>query len=159
MKSEGSGKHARGGTGAIWATLTAILVVEAILDVLLLPADEILIPAEAVGDVLYLAVVLAGTFASDRRTGRQIRSPRGAVGLRRSGRGIGGSGIAVVGFWAFFLAILGFQLWFAIHHPVLTILLFVFELGFDLVLLVVGIVLTAGYFLAPRADSGRQVGP
>lgn len=66
--------------------------------------------------------------------------------------------MSVVGFWAFFLVILVFQWWFAIHHPVLTILLFVFELGFDLILIAVGLVLTVGFFLAPRADSGRQVG-
>ncbi len=157
MATDGS-KHARSGTGAIWATLTTILVIEAILDIVLLPADEILVPAEAVGDVVFIGVSLLSTFASGKATGRQIGSRRGAAGLQRNRLGLGGSGVAVVGFWAFFLAILVFQWWFAVHHPVLTVLLFVFELGFDLLLLVVGIVLTAAFFLAPRADSGREVG-
>lgn len=157
MASDG-GKHARSGTGAIWATLTTILVIEAILDILLLPADEILVPAEAVGDVVFIAVSLLSAFVSGKGAGREIGSRRGVAGLRGNRRASGSSGIAVVGFWAFFLAILVFQWWFAVHHPVLTILLFVFELGFDLPLLVVGLVLTAGFFLAPRADSGREVG-
>ena len=152
------GKHARTGTGAIWATLTTILVIEAILDIVLLPADEVLVPAEVIGDVAFVAVSLVSAFVSNPRTGRQIGSRRGVAGLRRNRRALGGSGVPVVGFWAFFLVILVFQWWFAIHHPILTILLFVFELGFDLILLAVGIVLTAGFFLAPRADSGRQVG-
>ena len=159
MTTPPKGKHARGGTSAIWATLTMILVVEAILDVVLLPADEVLVPAEAIGDIAFIAVSLLSVLASSRGTGREIHSRRGAVGrLRRGRRGIGGSGIAVVGFWAFFLAILVFQWWFAIHHPILTVLLFVFELGFDLLLLVVGVILTAGFLLSPRHDSGREVG-
>ncbi len=159
MTTPAQGKHARGGTSAIWATLTTILVVEAILDILLLPADEVLVPAEAIGDVVFIAVSLLSAFASRRGSGREIRSRRGAVGrLRLSRRGIGGSGVAVLGFWAFFLAILVFQWWFAIHHPVLTVLLFAFELGFDLLLLLVGTILILGFLLAPRADSGRQVG-
>ena len=160
MTASAQGKYARaGGTWTIWALLAAILVVEVILDILLAPADEVLVPAEAIGDIAFIAVSLLSAFASSQGSGREIRSRRGAVGrLHRSRRAIVSGGIAVIAFWAFFVAILVFQWWFSIHHPLLTVLLGIFELGFDLLFLLVGAVLTVGFLIAPRADSGRRVG-
>ncbi|MHB8430186.1 MAG: hypothetical protein ACYDDZ_06600 [Acidimicrobiales bacterium] len=158
MTRPSAGKHARGGTSAIWATLSVILIMEVILDLVLPPADPLLIPAEVIGDAAYVGVSLLGMMASNRSGGRQIGSRRGAVGMGRNRRAFGGGGIAVIGFWSFFLVILVFDWWFSIHHPILQILVFLPEVLFDALLFLIGIVLTLGFFVAPQGDSGRRVG-
>lgn len=158
MATQSKGGHARGGTSAIWGALSTILVIEAIVDIIGLPFDEILIPMEAIGDTAFVAVALLGTLSSNRGSGRQIGSKRGVVGLRRSRRAVGGNGIAVIAFWAFFVAILLFQWWFAIHHPAMTVLLFIFELGFDAMMLLFGAVITVMFLVGGRSNPSRQVG-
>ena len=41
-----------------------ILVVEAIMDVVLLPADEVLVPADVIGDAALLAIMVMGALMS-----------------------------------------------------------------------------------------------
>ncbi len=157
MATPTKGGHARGGTSAIWGALSTILVIEAIVDVIGLPLDEVLIPMEAIGDTVFVVVALLGILGSNRGSGRQIASKRGAVGLRRSRRAIGGGGIAVIAFWMFFVAIVAFQWWFSIHHPILTVLLIFFELGFDAMMLLFGAVITVMLLVGGRSSSSRQV--
>lgn len=159
-QSGGKGKNARGGG---WAHLVGlfftILVVELVLDVLLLPADEVLVPGELIGDALFLVVAVGGTALSSLRgSGRPIRSsPRRSL-RRGNQRGVSGFGAAtVLGYWVFVIAILLFQWWFAVHHPILQILLFVFELVFDVLLFLGGLLVTI-LALVGRSSGYRQVG-
>ena len=41
-----------------------ILVVEAIMDIVLLPADEVLVPADIIGDAALLAIMIMGALTS-----------------------------------------------------------------------------------------------
>jgi len=41
-----------------------ILVVEAIMDIVLLPADEVLVPADVIGDAALLAIMVMGALMS-----------------------------------------------------------------------------------------------
>jgi hypothetical protein len=61
------------GIGGFIALFLFILVVEVVLDIVLLPADEVLVPAELIGDALLLAGGGAGAFLS-------LRGSRGSSG-------------------------------------------------------------------------------
>ena len=156
----GKGKNARSGG---WAHLVGlfftILVVELVLDVVLLPADEVLVPGELIGDALFLAVAVGGTALSSMRGGsRPIRSSRNRSLRRGNQRGVTGFGAAtVLGYWVFVIAILLFQWWFAVHHPILQVLLLVFEVVFDVLLFMGGILVTL-LSLVGRPTGYRQVG-
>jgi len=41
-----------------------ILIVEAIMDIVLLPADEVLVPADVIGDAALLAIMVMGALMS-----------------------------------------------------------------------------------------------
>ena len=136
-----------------------ILVVELVLDVVLLPADEVLVPGELIGDALFLAVAVGGTALASMRGGsRPIRSSRNRSLRRGNQRGVTGFGAAtVLGYWVFVIAILLFQWWFAVHHPILQVLLLVFEVVFDVLLFMGGILVTL-LSLVGRPTGYRQVG-
>jgi len=159
-----------GGWSHVWVILGSLLVLEAILDVILLPADEVLVPGEAVGDVLYIAFAAVSMFANRPTSGRQIRTSsgrsRGVVGrgLRQNRRAAQHTWIGVVGIWCFLLVNLGLQWWFVIHHPILSVLLLPFTVIFDVIVGILCLIWTFG-LLAPTVagsvsgrDSGRQVG-
>ena len=167
---EGSTRRTGGGWSHVWAVLGSLLVLEVILDIVLLPADEVLVPGEAVGDVLYIAFAAVSMFANRPGSGRQIRttsgSGRGVVGrgLRQSQRAAQHTWIGVVAIWSFLLVNLGLQWWFLIHHPILSILLLPFTVIFDVIVGILCLIWTFG-LLAPKVagsvggrDSGRQVG-
>ena len=154
---------AKGARAGGWAHLVGlfftILVVELVLDVVLLPADEVLVPGELIGDALFLAVAVGGTaLSSVRGSGRSIQS-RPRKSLRRGNqRGVTGFGAAtVLGYWVFVVAILLFQWWFSVHHPILQVLLLVFEVVFDVLLFMGGILVTL-LSLVGRPSGYRQVG-
>jgi hypothetical protein len=156
----GKGKNARsGGWAHLVGLFLTILVVELVLDVVLLPADEVLVPGELIGDALFLAVAVGGTALSSMRGGsRPIRSSRNRSLRRGNQRGVTGFGAAtVLGYWVFVIAILLFQWWFAVHHPILQVLLLVFEVVFDVLLFMGGILVTL-LSLVGRPTGYRQVG-
>ncbi len=156
----GKGKNARsGGWGHLVGLFFTILVVELVLDVVLLPADEVLVPGELIGDALFLAVAVGGTALSSMRGGsRPIRSSQNRSLRRGNQRGVTGFGAAtVLGYWVFVIAILLFQWWFAVHHPILQVLLLVFEVVFDVLLFMGGILVTL-LSLVGRPTGYRQVG-
>ena len=167
---EGTARWTGGGWSHVWAVLGSLLVLEVILDIVLLPADEVLVPGEAVGDVLYIAFAVVSMLANRPGSGRQIRTTsgngRGVVGrgLRQSQRAAQHTWIGVVAIWTFLLVNLGLQWWFLIHHPILSILLLPFTVIFDVIVGILCLVWTFG-LLAPKVagsiggrDSGRQVG-
>lgn len=171
MSDQGGSARRTGGSWAhVWAVLGSLLVLEAILDIVLLPADEVLVPGEAVGDVLYIAFAAASMLANRPASGRQIRTTsgraRGVVGrgLRQSRRAVQHTWVGVVAIWSFLLVNLGLQWWFLIHHPILSILLLPFTVIFDVIVGILCLIWTLG-LLAPRVagsisgkDSGRQIG-
>jgi len=81
--------------------------------------------------------------------------------LRESRRGLTSMGIGLIlGAWLFFAAILLFQWWFSIHHPILTVLFLPFELLFDVIVFVLALMATVmGFLHSPGTPSGRQVRP
>ena len=171
MSEQGNAARRGGGWSHVWAILGSLLVLEAVLDVVLLPADEVLVPGEAVGDVLYLAFAAASMFANRPASGREIRTSsgrsRGVVGrgLRQSRRAAQHTWIGVVAIWCFLLVNVGLQWWFVIHHPILSVLLLPFTVIFDVIVGILCLTWTVG-FLVPAATSrttgqtqSRQVGP
>ena len=159
-QSSNAGKHARGGGwGGFLGLFFLILVVELVLDVVLLPADVVIVPAELIGDALFLAVGVGGAFVAGRGTGRPIRPPpRSSRPLQGNRRAIADSGGALVlGYWTFVVAILLFQWWWAVHHPILDILTLPFEVVFDVLLFVGGILVTLSG-LGGRSSDSREVG-
>ena len=134
-----SGPSTRRGPGlfGFMGVFLTILVIEIFLDIVLLPADEVLIPAELIGDALFFTVALIGAWRGNAASsGRQIgqsraittsarvvrRNRRGVVGrLRGSQRGAlsGHQGGLIAGVWLLFAAVLGFQWWWSIHRPIL----------------------------------------
>ncbi len=145
-----------------------ILVLEFVLDIFLLPADVVIVPAELIGDALFFAVGIIGVMAGNRSSGRQIGASRpmlrsnrkGTLGLQHSRRAISGAGAGtVVGVWLLFAAVLGFQWWWSVHHPILQILTLPFELVFDLTAAMVSIVVTLAVLVGHRGSApGREVG-
>ncbi|MGH9030416.1 MAG: hypothetical protein ACRDV4_12480 [Acidimicrobiales bacterium] len=155
----GKGRNARtGGWAHLVGLFFTILVVELVLDIVLLPADEVLVPGELIGDALFLAVAVGGTIVSGSGSGRPIRTPRSRSLRRRNRRGTTGFGAAtVLGYWVFVIAILLFQWWFSVHHPILQILFFVFEVVFDVLLFMGGVLVTLLALVGGPAGY-RQVG-
>lgn len=141
-----------------------ILLVELVLDVVLFPADEVLVPAEVIGDALLLASIAGGTFFENRGSaGRQLGARGSRRSLGRNRRAVSGAGVGLIlGAWLFFVAILAFQWWFTIHHPILNILLLPLELLFDLVLFVVAVAVTIFGVVGGRGgritEGSREVG-
>jgi hypothetical protein len=165
--AQGSGTQGRSrgpGPGGMVGLFLTVLLVELVLDIVLLPADEVLVPAELIGDALLLASVAAGAFFGGRGgSGRQLAPGSSRSGLRRNRRAISGPGVGLVlGAWLFFIAILAFQWWFSIHHPILNVLLLPLELLFDLVLFVVAVAATILGVVGGRGVRGsggsREVG-
>jgi hypothetical protein len=155
----GKARNVRGSTE--WAHVLGlfftILIVELVLDVVLLPADEVLVPAELVGDALFLALGIGGTAFASWRGGRPIGNTK-TRSLRRNRQAISTHGATlVIAYWAFVIAILLFQWWFAIHHPILQILFFVFEVVFDVLLFMGGLLVTL-LALVGQPTGYRQVG-
>jgi hypothetical protein len=54
------------GIGGFIALFLFILVIEVVLDIVLFPADEVLVPAELIGDALLLAAGGTGAFLASR---------------------------------------------------------------------------------------------
>ena len=164
------------GLAGFMGVFVTLLVIEFFLDIVLFPADEFLVPAELFGDALFFSVALFGVWSGNRsNSGRQVGSRaitttartvrsnrRGTVGLRRSRRAAlsGGQVGLIVGIWLLFAAVLGFQWWFSIHHPVLQLLTLPFEIVFDLIGVLVSIVVTVMALAGARPGAGpaRQVG-
>ena len=68
------------------------------------------------------------------------------------------SGAALVlGYWTFVVAILAFQWWFAVHHPILNVLTFPFEVVFDVLLFMGGVLVTL-FGVSRRPSDSREVG-
>ena len=175
-----SGPSTRRGPGlfGFMGVFLTILVIEIFLDIVLLPADEVLIPAELIGDALFFTVALIGAWRGNAASsGRQIgqsraittsarvvrRNRRGVVGrLRGSQRGAlsGHQGGLIAGVWLLFPAVLGFQWWWSIHHPILQILTLPFEVVFDLIWILVSIVVTVVAVTGARPGAGvsREIG-
>ena len=167
----GGGRHAGGGGWGFLGLFFLILVVELVLDLILLPADEVLIPAEVIGDAVLFAGMIGGVVLSSRggspsgtrrggSTRPALRGNRRAT-LRSSRRGVSGLSLGLVlGAWSFFAAILLFQWWFSIHHPLLTLLFLPFEILFDIVVVGVVVVLTLMSLSGGRSgpSAGREVG-
>ncbi len=169
MSPPGGARSSRGsgGAGAILGLFVTILIIEFVLDVVLFPADEVLVPAEVVGDALFLVVsiltlILGSRAGGGRQVGgqRAIRgSRRGVLRLQHDGRAVGGAGVGIiVAVWALFAAILGFQWWWSQHHPVLQVLTLPFEIVFDLVGILFSIGVTFLVLVGGRGPSGREVG-
>ncbi len=167
----GNARRSGRGLGGFLLLFGLILVLELFLDVVLLPADEVLIPAELIGDALLLAGMVGGSVLasrggapSGRRRGGSTRpamrgNRRATLGANR--RGVSGLGLGLVlGAWLFLAGILLFQWWFSIHHPILTVLFLPFEILFDLVVLVIVVVFTLMGLSGGRSGSsaGREVG-
>ncbi|HEV2317536.1 MAG TPA: hypothetical protein VGV89_08200 [Thermoplasmata archaeon] len=150
--------------GGMVGLFLTLLLVELVLDVVLFPADEVLVPAEVIGDALLLTSVAVGTFFGNRGSaGRQLGARGSRTSLRRNRRAVSGAGVGLIlGAWLFFVAILAFQWWFTIHHPILNILLLPLELLFDLVLFVVAVAVTIFGVVGGRggsmAEGSREVG-
>lgn len=159
MAETGAGRRG-GGLGSLPAAFGAILLVEILLDIFLLPADEVLIPAELVGDAIYLvAYFLVSWTGRSSPSGRSLSKGRRGT-LNGNRRGVTGTGVAeIAAYWLFFVAILAFQWWFAIHHPILEILTLPFEVLFDVILVVGGVLVTIWALVSHRSQqSSRQLG-
>lgn len=162
-----SGASRRGqgvGLGGFVGLFFTLLVVEVVLDIVLLPADEVLVPAELIGDALFFAAALVATWVSSRKgqgpSGKQIGG-RARPGLRGNRRAVTGSGIGIaVGALLFFAAVLAFEWWFEIHHPIIAFLGLPFVILGDLVLgVLVFVAIAFGLTREPGAGSSRQLGP
>lgn len=166
MGHNGDSRNRRsGGLGAmVWGALVGILVVEAILDIVLLPADEVLIPAEGIGDTIYVLVVVGGALATRPKGGRQIRSAdRGVLGRGLRSHQMGAhSWIGLAAIWGATIGSALFDEWFAIHHPLLSILFLAPALVLTLIFGFVALVWTIGTLISAgrtRYVQSRQVGP
>lgn len=165
--SGGSGASRRGGgvgLGGFVGLFFMLLVVEVVLDIALLPADEVLVPAELIGDALFFAAALVAAWVSSRKgqgpSGRQVG---GATrrSLRGNGRAVTGGGIGIaVGALLFLAAVLAFEWWFEIHHPIIAFFGLPFVILGDLVLgVLVLVVIAFGLTREPGPGSGYQIGP
>lgn len=63
-------------------------------------------------------------------------------GSARSQRGGWETAIPILFVWGLLAAVLVFQWWFAVHHPILTVFLFLFEAAFDVFLGIVALFVT-----------------
>ena len=167
----GGGRRTGGGVWGFLGLFFLVLVVELVLDLILLPADEVLVPAELIGDAVLFAGMIGGLALSSRggspsgtrrggSTRPAMRGNRRAT-LNSNRRGISGLSLGLVlGAWSFFAAILLFQWWFSIHHPILTLLFLPFEVLFDLVVGGIVVVFTLMGLAAGRSgpSAGREVG-
>ena len=177
--AKGSSPQRRGGSlGGFVGIFLTVLVIEFFLDIVLLPADEVLVPAELIGDALFFTVALIGAWRGNAASsGRQVGSSRaipttarvvrgnkrGTVGrMRRSRRAaLSGHQVGLIaGIWLLFAAVLGFQWWWSIHHPILQLLTLPFEVVFDLIGILVSIVVTVIALTGARPGQtvGRQIG-
>ena len=166
------------GIGAFLGVFVTVLLIELVLDVVLFPADEVLVPAELIGDALFFTVGIIGAWkggsaSSGRQVGgpkkghaittsaRTIGSRRGTLGLHRNRRGPSGGQVGLIaGIWLLFAAVLGFQWWWSIHHPILQVLTLPFEILFDILGVLVSLVVTVFALTGarPGGSSGPQVG-
>ncbi len=157
----------RGGGGTLWHLLGVLLVVEAVLDIVALPADEVLIPAELVGDGIFVVVALFDAIAGQSRESRQIRSSRrGVVGrsLRANRRGALGW-VVDLAIWGVFLGMVAYAWWFSIHHPILWLLVGLPSIIITAIVGLFAAFVTVMSLVARRrsavgggANGGRQVG-
>lgn len=151
-------------TGGFILLFLLILAVEVVLDVVLFPADPVLIPAELIGDALLLSAAGSGAFLASRgagSSGSQRGGRKTTRSMRGSRRGVTGAGIGIVlGAWLFLAGVLLFEWWFAVNHVILTVLFLPFELVFDGTVFIVVVVVTVIGLTSPgrSAATGRQVG-
>ena len=166
------------GIGAFLGVFVTVLLIELVLDVVLLPADEVLVPAELIGDALFFTVGIIGAWrGSGASSGREVGGPkrrhaittsgrtlgnrRGTFGIRRNRRGLSGGQVGLIaGIWLLFAAVLGFQWWWSIHHPILQVLTLPFEILFDILGILVSVVVTIFALTGARPGAGtaREVG-
>jgi hypothetical protein len=131
-----------------------LLVLELVLDVVLLPADEILVPTEVVVDLAVIAIPFIADALATRSSGRKIGGRWGA-GKRRGSAGV--FGLVVV--WGVVGALLLVEWYLSVHHPILSLLTALVWVPFDL--LVVGVAILFSLWVAVdgvRARRSRQVG-
>ncbi len=168
-----------GGLGGFMGVFVTILVIELLLDVVLFPADEVLVPAELIGDALFFTVALIGMWKGGASSGggrqvgaspkaraitttaRVIRGNRRGVAGRGRGHSLSGSQVGMIaGVWLLFAAVLGFQWWWSIHHPILQILTLPFEIIFDLIGILVSVFVTVFALTGQKPGAGlaREVG-
>jgi hypothetical protein len=152
----GTGDGARSARSSILRMLPWILLIEAIIDIAGLPFDELLIPAEVVLDVGILALSALSTLGGSS-SGRAIGA---SSGPRRNRSGIASvNGWVLLIYWAFVVGLFVFQGWFALREPLLFLLFGIFILGFDVILVLVGTLLTLGtVFGRAQSNAGRQIG-
>jgi len=162
--SGASGRRGGVGLGGFIGLFFPLLIVEVILDIVLLPADEVLVPAELIGDALFFTAALVAAWVSSRRgqgpSGKQIGG-RSRTALRGNRRAVTGPGIGIaVGALLFLAAVLAFEWWFEIHHPIISFLGLPFVILGDLVLGVL-VLVAVGFGLTrePGPGGGRQLGP
>jgi len=164
--SGNSGASRRGGgvgLGAFTGLFLTLLVVEVVLDIVLLPADEVLVPAELIGDALFFTAVLVASWVSARKgqgpSGRQVGG-RSRPALRGNRRAVTGSGVGIaVGALLFLAAVLAFEWWFEIHHPIIAFFGLPFVILGDLVLgILVLVAIVFGLTRGPGPGSGYQIG-
>lgn len=163
-------RRSGGGFGGFLGLFLLILAIEVVLDIVLLPADVVLVPAEVIGDALLLAGIGGGAYLAGRKGtpsgarlgGHRTSTLRGnrKATLRAGRRGVSGTGMGLIlGVWLFVGAILLFQYWWSVHHPILNLLTFPFELLFDVVVVVIAVVFTfVGLLGGGPAPGSRQVG-
>ena len=178
--AKGSPPQRRGsGLGGFLGVFVTILVIELLLDVVLFPADEVLIPAEVIGDALFFTVALIGMWKGTGSSGggrqvgaspkaraitttaRVIRGNRRGVSGRGRGHSLSGGQVGMIaGIWLLFAAVLGFQWWWSIHHPILQLLTLPFEVVFDLIGILVSVFVTVFALTGARPGQpvSRQVG-
>lgn len=162
--NSGATRRGRVGLGGFVGLFFTLLVVELVLDIVLLPADEVLVPAELIGDALFFTAALVAAWVSSRKgqgpSGKQIGG-RSRPALRGNRRAVTGSGVGIaVGALLFLAAVLAFEWWFEIHHPIISFLGLPFVILGDLVLGVLVLVAIAfGLTREPGPGSGRQLGP
>ncbi len=152
------------GIGAFLGVFVLVLLIEVVLDIFLLPADVVLVPAEVIGDALFFTVGIIGAWkGTSSNSGRQIGGPKRAVRGSRRGtlrfhhnrRAIGGGQVGMIaGVWLLFAAVLGFQWWWSIHHPYLQIITLPFELAFDVLGILVSVVVTVFALTGTRPGAG-----
>ena len=168
------------GIGGFIGIFFLVLLLELFLDVVLLPADEVLIPAEVLGDALFFTVGIIGAWRGSQcsGSGRQVGGSksraitttarvvrgnrRGVLRLQGSRRAAlsGGQVGLIAGIWLLFVAVIAFQWWWSIHHPILQLLTLPFEILFDILGVLVSVVVTVFTLtgMRPGASGGRQVG-
>lgn len=163
QRSSGAGRRGGVGLGGFVGLFFTLLVIEVILDIVLLPADVVLVPAELIGDALFFTAALVAAWVSARKgqgpSGAQLGS-RSRSALRGNRRAVTGSGLGIaLGAMLFLAAILAFEWWFEIHHPIISLLGLPFVILGDLVLGVLVLVAIAfGLTREPGPGSGRQLG-